>query len=60
MTDNQLESILDEMESLFGTLPNPEVYPRQFAFFVKFYYHLLSLKQKETTENNANTTPIVV
>lgn len=40
MTDEDLDIILDKMYEQFGTLPNPEHEPKQFAYFVKLFKHL--------------------
>ena len=37
MTDQQIIDMYNEMEKMFGTLPNPEHEPIRFAYYVKLY-----------------------
>lgn len=40
MTDEQILKHYDRMVEIFGDeLPDPEVYPKTFAHFVKLYKH---------------------
>lgn len=40
MTEQEVLRIYDEMVEMFGDkLPDPEHYPRTFAYFVKLYWH---------------------
>ena len=40
MTEQEALKIYEEMEKLFGDkLPDPEHCPREFAYFVKLYWH---------------------
>lgn len=40
MTNEEVLRIYEEMVKMFGDkLPNPEHCPREFAYFVKLYWH---------------------
>ena len=49
MTDEEAEKIIDEMESQFGVLPNPEHHPKQFNYYLKLYKYL---KSEITVQNS--------
>ena len=51
MTDEEALKKYNDMLEHFGTLPNPEHEPRQFAHYVKLYNYYNERKQ------NDNTTP---
>ena len=38
MNDKQAKRILKEMEEMFGDLPDPEVYPKQFQWLCKWFH----------------------
>ena len=40
MTEQEIETVLDEMVEMFGWIPNAERQPRQFAYYVKLYKYL--------------------
>jgi hypothetical protein len=38
MTDNEILKHYERMQEIFGEeLPDPEIYPKQFSYFVKLY-----------------------
>lgn len=37
MSDEELETTINEMLEMFGELPNPEQEPKRFAYYVKIY-----------------------
>lgn len=40
MTDEEIARVYEEMKNMFGdNLPDPEHYPRIFAYYIKLYYH---------------------
>ena len=46
MTDEEAVKIIDEMEAKFGTLPNPEHYPKQFDYYIKLFKYLTPQTKK--------------
>jgi hypothetical protein len=53
MTDEEALKTHEMMQEIFGDdLPDPEVYPRQFHYFVKLYryYHV----RQRTENSNSN------
>lgn len=44
MTDDEIEFILNEMESMFDCLPNPMTQPRAFRYYIKLYKHIKTLR----------------
>jgi len=44
----QAEKIIDEMEIRFGTLPNPDHYPKQFVYYLKLFKYI---KENDNTLN---------
>ena len=67
-TDEQIENALNEMEEMFGTLPDPELFPKSFGYLVRLYKHRLALRESNTsvqpldkpeeTSNNVTSTSI--
>lgn len=37
ITDAEIEAVLREMLEMFGKLPDPEQYPRQFDYYLRMY-----------------------
>ena len=65
MTDFEIENILNDMEQMLGPLPDPEIYPRQFDFFLRMYKHRkeirdattsVVLQESNTSVDTANTS----
>lgn len=40
MSDQELEKILNEMEQLFGNLPNPIQEPIRFKYYVRIWKYI--------------------
>ena len=37
INDAEIEAVLREMLEMFGKLPDPEQYPRQFDYYLRMY-----------------------
>jgi hypothetical protein len=44
LTDEQIYKVMEEMEKMFGSLPNPEHEPIRFRHLVKLYYYYKGLQ----------------
>ena len=41
MTDDEILNHYERMQEIYGDeLPDPEIYPKQFAYYVKLYKHV--------------------
>ena len=46
MTDEEVKIVVEEMESMFGKLPDPLHEPMQFAHYVKLYRYYVERNSK--------------
>jgi hypothetical protein len=46
MTDEEVKIVVEEMESMFGKLPDPLHEPIQFAHYVKLYRYYVERNSK--------------
>lgn len=53
MNDKQANKILDEMTEMFGELPDPEVYPIQFAHKCRLFHYY---KNRKVVKTDLTTT----
>ena len=44
MTEEEILKFIEEMQEHFGTIPNPEHHPKQFANLVKIFKYYKSKK----------------
>ena len=51
MTDEEVLRKYAEMERIFGQLPSPIHYPKQFAYYVKLYKHFYEGVPNATNKN---------
>lgn len=44
MTDETIKQIIDKSLEMFGDLPDPEVFPKQFVYFLRLAAFELKIK----------------